>query len=85
MRTISKLLNWIAWISAGLGFVFLILGLINVAYAIARPLFNVFPGDFDSRLYGDTEVINMFIASTTFFVITIAMILLLNKSESKGT
>jgi hypothetical protein len=67
MRTIMKLSGWIAWISAGIGFLFTLLGLIQI-------LIGLIPG-VNPRLFGDTEVINFFIASSDFFIITIVAIL----------
>lgn len=73
MKNFMKIMNWIAWISTGLGFIFIIMGLIQVALGAFRPLFGVLPGDY--RLFGDTEVINFFIASTNLFIISICIIL----------
>ncbi len=73
MKKVTKILNWIAWISTAMGFIFITMGLIQVALGALRPLFGVLPGDY--RLFGDTEVINFFIASTNLFGITIVAIL----------
>jgi len=74
-----KLFNLIAWISAGMGFLFVLLGLIQVLVAVIRPMFGILPGDY--RLFGDTEVVNFFIASTNFFIITIVMYVLHYKNQ----
>ena len=77
-----KALNWIAWISAGMGFLFILLGLIQILYGVIRSL-SLALQEGSGRLFGDTEVINFFIASTSWFVITIAMILFQFKNQLK--
>jgi hypothetical protein len=77
-----KALNWIAWISAGFGFFFILFGLIQILIGAHASLLMIFP-NYDGRLMGDTEVINFFIASANFFIITIAMILFQFKNQSK--
>lgn len=67
MKTAEKLLIWISWIFASMGFLFIILGLVQV-------LIGLIPGK-DGRLFGDTEVINFFIASSSFFIIPITFML----------
>jgi hypothetical protein len=77
-----KTLNWIAWISAGLGFLFVLVALLHILISVAANVFNIFPG-YDGRLFGDTEAVNFYIASTNLFVITIAMCLIISKNQSK--
>ncbi len=50
-----------------MGFLFVILGLVQV-------LIGLIPNK-DGRLFGDTEVINFFIASSSFFIIVITIML----------
>jgi len=63
-----KALNWIAWISAGIGVVFVILGLIQVVFGRLRP---------------STEIINYFHAANSFFLLTIALFVSLIKCQCK--
>ena len=82
MKTLSKLSAWIAWISAGIGLSFLIVGLIQVIYGFILYLTgaNRIGG---GRLFGDTEIINFFTASVSFFSITIILLLIQIKTQSK--
>ena len=53
-----KALTWIAWISAGTGFLFVLLGLVQLALGRIRP---------------ETQIINSFHAANSFFLLTIAL------------
>ena len=64
---IMKALNWIAWISAGIGVIFVALGLIQGVFRI-----NFFPG---------AEIINYFHAGNSFFLITIALFIYLYRCQ----
>jgi hypothetical protein len=70
-----KKLNWIAWSSAGIGSLFLLLGLIYSL--IGHSQIN------GGRLFGDTEIINFFIASANFFVIAVFVLLIKNEFKSE--
>lgn len=75
MKTSLKTLNWVTWITAGIGGLFLILGLIQtlmglVQYSLGKSQIN------GARLFGDTEIINFFIASTNFFIIAMFVYLI---------
>jgi hypothetical protein len=61
-----KALNWIAWISGGIGVVFIILGLIQVVFG---------------RLQPSTEIINYFHAANSFLLVTIALFVLLYRCQ----
>ena len=63
-----KALNWIAWISAGLGVIFIIIGFIS-AYV--------------GRIFADTESVNFFHAANSFFLGSIVLFLFLIKSGIK--
>jgi hypothetical protein len=79
MKTSSwlvKLVDWTTWISLGIGFLFILLALVQVVYGTIPNLFNIPAFKQDARLFGDTEIVNFFIASTSFFVISIALMIL---------
>lgn len=62
-------LNWMAWISAGLGLIFIIVGFIS-AYV--------------GRIFADTESVNFFHAANSFFLGSIVLfVFLIKKSLSK--
>jgi hypothetical protein len=63
-----KTLNWIAWISSGIGVVFMLLGFISAVFGRFRPT---------------TESVNYFHAANSFFLITIALFVFLFRCESK--
>ena len=63
-----KALNWIAWISGGIGVVFIILGFISALFGRFRP---------------DTESVNFFHAANSFFLITIALFVFLYRCQCK--
>jgi cytosine/uracil/thiamine/allantoin permease len=65
---VMKALNWIAWISAGIGVVFVILGLVQVVVG---------------RLQPNTEIINFFHAANSFFLLTIALFVFLFRCQCK--
>ena len=75
-----KALNWIAWISGGIGLTFLILGLVQLFYGLILFFLGV-QRIGGGRLFGDTEVINFFIAASSFFSITIILFLLQIKNR----
>jgi uncharacterized membrane protein YkvI len=64
-----KALNWIAWISGGIGVVFILLGLIQSVLG--------------SRFTEGTEIINYFHAANSFFLLTIALFIYLYRCECK--
>jgi len=61
-----KALNWIAWISGGIGVVFIILGLIQVVFGRLKP---------------STEIINYFHAANSFLLVTIALFVFLYRCQ----
>jgi hypothetical protein len=63
-----KALNWIGWISAGIGLMFVLLGLIQVVFG---------------RLLPGTEIINYFHIANSFFLITIALFVFLYRCQCK--
>jgi hypothetical protein len=63
-----KALNWIAWISSGIGLIFVFLGLLQVVFG---------------KFISGTEIINYFHAANSFFLITIALFVFLLRCESK--
>lgn len=63
-----RVLNWLAWLSAGIGLVFIIVG-----------LYSAWVG----RLFPDTESINFFIASSNFFIVAIALVIFQIKNQLK--
>jgi hypothetical protein len=64
-----KALNWIAWISGGIGVLFVLAGLIQVAFRM--------------RFVGGTEIINYFHAANSFFLITIALFVYIYRCQCK--
>jgi hypothetical protein len=63
-----KALNWIAWISSGIGVVFVLLGFISALSGRLRP---------------ETESINYFHTANSYFLITIASLLFLRLGQHK--
>jgi hypothetical protein len=63
-----KTLNWIAWISGGIGVVFVILGLYQVVFGRLRP---------------GTEIINYFHVANSFLLITVALFVFLYRCQCK--
>jgi hypothetical protein len=68
MKALVKVLNWIEWISAGIGSVLILLGLIQV---------------FVGRLRPQTEIINYFKMADSFFLLTIVLFLLIHFGQFK--
>jgi hypothetical protein len=64
-----KALNWIAWISAGIGLVFVVLGLIQ--------------GVFSLKIIEGAEITNYFHVANSFFLITIALFVYLYRCQCK--
>jgi hypothetical protein len=64
-----KTLNWIAWISGGIGVLIILFAGISVL--IGR------------NLFGFTHLINYFLAADSFFLITIALFIVVNRCECK--
>lgn len=78
-----KPVNWIAWISGGIGLCFLILGVFQVVFG-----FILYLGGAErlggGRLLIDTEIINFFIASISFFCLLILWYLIQIRYQLKG-
>jgi hypothetical protein len=64
-----KVLNWIAWISAGIGLVFVLLGLIQ--------------GIFRMKIIESAEITNYFHVANSFFLLTIALFVFLFRCQCK--
>jgi len=82
MKTSLRLSNLIAWTSAVIALLFLLLGIIQIIYGH----FLFFAGLSDTtsgRLFGDTEIINFFIAASCFFLITIGIFIIQIKDQLK--
>ena len=63
-----KALNWIAWISGGIGLIFVLLGLIQLVFG---------------KFIQGTELVNYFHAGNSFFLITIALFVYLYRCQCK--
>jgi formate hydrogenlyase subunit 4 len=68
MKALIKALNWIEWISAVIGVVFIILGLISAVFGRLRP---------------DTESVNYFVAANSFFLLAIVLFLFIHLGQFK--
>jgi hypothetical protein len=68
MKALIKVLNWIEWISAVTGVVFIVLGLISVIFGRLRP---------------DTESVNYFHAANSFLLLTIVLFLFIHLGQFK--
>jgi uncharacterized membrane protein len=66
-----KALNWIAWISAGVGAIILLLGIIAGMF-LPRPYFGVV-----------TNATTFFIVANSFFLLTIALFIFLYRCQCK--
>ncbi len=77
-----KLANLIAWISGGIGVCFLILGILQVIIGLILYL-NGTSRVGAGRLMPDTEIINYFIASISFFSLLILWFLIQIRYQSK--
>ncbi len=69
MKTLVKVLNWIEWISAGLGIVFIVLGLIQIV--ISR------------RFSPSIEIVNYFHVANSFFLLAIVLFLFIHLGQFK--
>jgi hypothetical protein len=63
-----KTLKWIAWISLGIGVLFVLMGIIQSIFG---------------QFLRGSHLINYFIAGDSFFLITIALFIYLYKCECK--
>lgn len=77
-----RLVNLIAWISGGIGLCFLILGLFQIAFGFVL-LFLGSDRLGAGRLIPETEIINYFIASTSFFSVLILWFLIQVRNQLK--
>jgi len=66
-----KALNWVAWISAGVGAIILLLGIIAGIF-LPRPYFGMV-----------TNATTFFIVANSFFLLTIALFIFLYRCQSK--
>jgi len=69
MKTLVKVLNWIEWISTGIGGVFIILGLIQVLIG--------------KRFGPSVEIINYFHAANSFLLLAIVLFLFIHLGQFK--
>lgn len=69
MKTLVKVLNWVEWISAGIGGVFVILGLIQIVIS--------------ERFNPSTEIINYFHVANSFFLLAIVLFLFIHLGQFK--
>ncbi|MCJ7447997.1 MAG: hypothetical protein MUO72_09900 [Bacteroidales bacterium] len=76
-----KALNWIAWISAGMGSLFILLGIIQILFGIYLKIAGIERPD-GPRLFGYSEIVNFFILSANFFIIMIASNMILYKYQN---
>ena len=63
-----KALKWIAWISGGIGLLFVLSGIIQI---------------FLGQWHWGRQIVNYFLVSDSFFLITIALFLFLYRCECK--
>jgi hypothetical protein len=63
-----KALNWIAWISGGIGLVIVLLGLIQLVF---------------EKFIQGSELINYFHSGNSFFLITIALFVFIYRCQCK--
>jgi hypothetical protein len=62
-----KALNWIGWISAGIGVVIMLLAGISILAG--------------KNIFGFSHVVNYFHAANSFFLLTIALFIVVNRCE----
>jgi len=62
-----KILNWIGWISAGIGALIVLLAGISVLIG--------------KNIFGFSHVVNYFHAANSFFLLTIALFIVVNRCE----
>jgi len=77
-----KLVNWIAWISGGIGLCFLILGVFQILFGLIL-FFSGAERVGAGRLIPETEIINYFIAASSFFCLLILWYLVQIKNQLK--
>jgi len=68
MKALLKVLNWLEWISAGVGSILILLGIIQVVIGRLRP---------------QTEIINYFNMANSFFLFTIVVFLFIHLGQYK--
>ena len=69
MKALVKVLNWIEWISAGIGVIFIILGLIQIVFKF--------------RLQSSAEIVNYFHFANSFFLLAIVLFLFIHLGQFK--
>ncbi len=62
-----KTLNWIGWISAGIGVIIVLLAGISILLG--------------KNIFGFSHVVNYFHAANSFFLLTIALFIVVNRCE----
>ncbi len=62
-----KALNWIGWISAGIGTIIILLAAISIIAG--------------KNVFGFSHVVNYFHAANSFFLLTIALFIVVNRCE----
>jgi hypothetical protein len=76
----KKFLNFIAWFSGIIGLLFLLLGIFQLFFGFSLFLLGA-DRIGNGRLFAHTEIINYFIASISFFSITIVLFLIQIKNN----
>jgi hypothetical protein len=66
---VMKTLNWIGWISAGIGVIIVFLAVISILVG--------------KNIFGFGHVVNYFHAANSFFLITIALFIVVYRCENK--
>lgn len=69
MKALVRVLNWIEWISAGVGVVFIVLGLIQVVFRL--------------RLSEGAEIVNYFHVANSFFLLSVVLFLFIHMGQYK--
>jgi len=69
MKALVRVLNWIEWISAGVGVVFIVLGLIQVVFRF--------------RLSEGAEIVNYFHVANSFFLLSVVLFLFIHLGQYK--
>jgi len=77
-----KILNNLAWLSGIIGLIFLLLGLFQVIFGFILYLSGA-ERIGSGRLLADTEIINFFIASVSFFSVTIILFIFQIRDQLK--
>jgi hypothetical protein len=69
MKALVKVLNWVEWISVGIGSLFLLLALIQSILA--------------KRFFATAEIVNYFQAANSFFLLAVILFLFIHFGQFK--